>query len=1164
MAAQSRAGYSSSRALGLIQFVMFAVILTVLLTPTHADAAAGYRWKVDKDGEWTNAANWQLVAGDANGFGYPNGVGDSALFNGNYTADRAIVFGNQTLTVGQIFISTAVHITIVAGAGGKFVFSTGGAGPASIIDISTPFYGNKIDAPIVLHSDMVVGNAPGGRLRLSNITEDGGPRSFTMNGNGFLHLTRANGFTGRTTILGGTVSLEAAVGPSVSADLVIGDGTPTNTPKAQVGITGINQIPDQGRVEVIAGGQLHVYKPEVIGDLTLKDGRVDVFAPAPGFVVKNIAMVGGTFAISNGPSVATLAGGVTATSSAVGPATIIPGAANPSQPQGSLTLTGPFSTFTVNDGPAANDLDVSISLAGAAGLVKTGPGTLRFSGARANSYQGETVVRLGRIDLARTAIAIPAGLQVGVGGGSANVFMLASDNIADTAAVSVGFSGVLRAENIGDTVASLTVGESGELRLGDDAKASLKTSKLEVSGGKIVLQRDSTVIPLVTFAATSTAAGPAMIAGTGRLLLEGNGLNLSVTDGPQAIDLRIEVPMVTGAGSVPDVELVKRGAGAVLYAGDNPYTWKTRVLEGALLVNGTQASKEIILQNGKLAGTGTVVAVSATGGVFAPGFSPGRMTMKSLALNAGMTLAMEVNGPTPGSDYDQIIAEQSVSLLNATLALTSGGSLPPGASILLIDNRGTTAVAGTFAGLPEGAVVNAGSARLEITYRGGDGNDIVLSDVSSLSYFLAEGATGDFFDDDVLIANPNAKEAPVTLTFLQQGGAKVVEHRVVRPMSRLTIHVEEIPGLEATSASVQVDSDKRLPLIVERTMFWDSSRYGGHTANAVSEPATRWTFAEGFQGFFDTFILIANANKEPVNATLTFLREGDTPVVKSVPIAPFARHTVYAGDYDELKGRAFGIVVDATHPVIAERAMYFASVPGRFWSGGHVNTGIVAPSTSWFHAEGATGCFFSTFILLSNPQDTPAHVELSFLLDTGEVITRNKTLEARQRLTVNPAAEEDARLENAAVSTVVQSDVPIVSERSMYWEGEQKPLGEGHNSSGVTAPALRWGLAEGRVGGEHAYDTFILLANPGKTAAEVTVTFLRESGAPIVKTYTVPATSRFNIDVKTSVTDLVDSSFGARIDVTNNVPIVVERSMYWNANGAFWAGGTNALGTPIP
>jgi hypothetical protein len=29
------------------------------------------------------------------------------------------------------------------------------------------------------------------------------------------------------------------------------------------------------------------------------------------------------------------------------------------------------------------------------------------------------------------------------------------------------------------------------------------------------------------------------------------------------------------------------------------------------------------------------------------------------------------------------------------------------------------------------------------------------------------------------------------------------------------------------------------------------------------------------------------------------------------------------------------------------------------------------------------------------------------------------------------------------------------------------------------------------------------------------------------------------------------------------VPIAVERSLYWNALGALWSGGTNALATPL-
>jgi hypothetical protein len=54
-------------------------------------------------------------------------------------------------------------------------------------------------------------------------------------------------------------------------------------------------------------------------------------------------------------------------------------------------------------------------------------------------------------------------------------------------------------------------------------------------------------------------------------------------------------------------------------------------------------------------------------------------------------------------------------------------------------------------------------------------------------------------------------------------------------------------------------------------------------------------------------------------------------------------------------------------------------------------------------------------------------------------------------------------------------------------------------------------------------------------------------------------------DVGGAVPELRTESFGARIEVTNGVPIAVERSLYWDANGVvFWAGGTNALATPLP
>jgi len=80
----------------------------------------------------------------------------------------------------------------------------------------------------------------------------------------------------------------------------------------------------------------------------------------------------------------------------------------------------------------------------------------------------------------------------------------------------------------------------------------------------------------------------------------------------------------------------------------------------------------------------------------------------------------------------------------------------------------------------------------------------------------------------------------------------------------------------------------------------------------------------------------------------------------------------------------------------------------------------------------------------------------------------------------------------------------------------------------------------------------------------VTVTFLRENGAAAVtRTFTVPPTSRFNIDTST-IAELQNESFGADIAVTNGTAIIVERSMYWDSNGFQFSGGTNATASRLP
>jgi hypothetical protein len=428
-----------------------------------------------------------------------------------------------------------------------------------------------------------------------------------------------------------------------------------------------------------------------------------------------------------------------------------------------------------------------------------------------------------------------------------------------------------------------------------------------------------------------------------------------------------------------------------------------------------------------------------------------------------------------------------------------------------------------------------------------------------LTYTLAEGATGAFFSTDILLANPNKVEAPVQISFFTHTGEVITLERILAAESRTTIPVGAVIGLESTEVSTLVSSTLGLPLVVERTMRWDHTKYGAHTEKAVDGPATTWYFAEGSQGFFQTFLLLANAGAVETEASVQFLRENLTPVTKTFTVAAHARRTIDISTIPELANTSFGTIVTFSEPGVAERAMYFGSP---VFNGGHESAGATAPATKWYLAEGATGDFFDTFLLIANPNTRDAHVTLTYLPSTGIPISKAYTVGPFGRLTINLELE-DAALANAAVATSVDSGVPVVAERAMYWPGHGDTWHEAHNSFGVTEAATRWGLAEGRVGGDEAAQTFILLANTGTSKAQVSITYLRADGAaPITRTYTVPPTSRYTVFVNEAVPELVNEAFGARIE--SSLPIVVERALYSDSNGVVWAAGTNATGTRLP
>jgi hypothetical protein len=312
--------------------------------------------------------------------------------------------------------------------------------------------------------------------------------------------------------------------------------------------------------------------------------------------------------------------------------------------------------------------------------------------------------------------------------------------------------------------------------------------------------------------------------------------------------------------------------------------------------------------------------------------------------------------------------------------------------------------------------------------------------------------------------------------------------------------------------------------------------------------------------------------------------------VKQYVLPPDTRRNIWA-DVEEFPQTGSGdfalasvdvsAVIDVVSgpPIAAERAMYL-STPSQLFKAGHASAGIPEPATEWFLAEGATGDFFDEFVLIANPASVPARISASYLLPNGQTYVKDYEVAPNSRFNIWVDAEEIPAgsgifpLADTAVSTVVKSanGVPIVVERAMWWPGSPATWSEAHNAPGVTSTGTRWATAEGEVGGPRKGNTYLLIANPTSLLARVKVTLLFESGVA-ERTFTVLPNSRFNVDTSAEFASAFAGAgqapvrFGAIVeslgDGASPTPIVVERAMYWDSNGEFWAAGTDAVATKI-
>ena len=216
-----------------------------------------------------------------------------------------------------------------------------------------------------------------------------------------------------------------------------------------------------------------------------------------------------------------------------------------------------------------------------------------------------------------------------------------------------------------------------------------------------------------------------------------------------------------------------------------------------------------------------------------------------------------------------------------------------------------------------------------------------------------------------------------------------------------------------------------------------------------------------------------------------------------------------------------------------------------------------------YFAEGSTGTFFDTRLALVNPDTQATDAVLRFQRDDGTVVTETLTVPGRTRRTLWPRTI--AGLDRATFSTVIESSLPLVIDRTMTWPDNRYGS---HAETSLPGPSTTWYLAEGAT--SDPFDVFYLLQNPNASPVTVAVTYLRSAPlAPLEKSYTLGANSRMNIGVDqeelpagSGQYPLAMGDVSAR--VTASQPIVVERAMYFSRPGQPFAAGHASAGVTAP
>lgn len=404
------------------------------------------------------------------------------------------------------------------------------------------------------------------------------------------------------------------------------------------------------------------------------------------------------------------------------------------------------------------------------------------------------------------------------------------------------------------------------------------------------------------------------------------------------------------------------------------------------------------------------------------------------------------------------------------------------------------------------------------------------------AWYFGEGASVPPFRTWYTVFNPGAAAAKVTVTLYPESGKTAQRTLTVAAGAQTSVPANDILPNSVFGAGVSSDQ----PVYVERTTLGD--RDG--TASTGMTPSKTWYFSEGQTGDdFTTWLLVVNPGATPAALTVTYYPVEAKPVVKTYTAPPAARLTIAA--QADVAMAVMGIGIESSQPIVAEYGIYFDDQKAAY--GG---AGIATPSKTWYVSSGNTQPGFTARLAMFNPGAKEAIVKVTLLGSKQDPVTDLYSLEpmSKDDVVINDRADEQA------VAAIVESDQPIVVQTISYYlsGGEAGPVAA-YASSAVAAPATEWYLAD-VAPPRDTTDPYIMLFNPGATAAKVTVAYVVDGGPTVTKTYDLAASGRTTVRVNDEV-----KGFVVAASITSTQPIAVERvTMLRTSVGAVAATGVAA------